>query len=67
MTSNPFELNRLKGLSRWSAALWLLSGFQLLAQIAPSGADGKHGSSVPDLPEARSPFVLRAVNDPVTA
>jgi FtsP/CotA-like multicopper oxidase with cupredoxin domain len=66
MTSNPFELNRLKGLSRWSAALWLLSAFHLLAQIAPSGAHNKHGSSVPDLPEARSPFVLRAVNDPVT-
>lgn len=63
---NPPAVAQLKSFVRWSAALWLLFGFRLIAQNPNLAADLTHGTPVADLPQVRSPFLLLAVTDPKT-
>jgi len=49
-----------------SVALWILYSTQVYAQSPTLGTDLVTGVPLPDPPEVRSPFVLRAVNDSQT-
>jgi len=51
---------------RTGIPLCLFIGMQLNAQSPKAGSDISQGSQLPEPPEARSPFVLRAVSDPTT-
>jgi suppressor of ftsI len=51
---------------RWSVPFGLLFCLQLHAQSALPGGDVSRPSLLSDPPETRSPFVLRAINDPHT-
>jgi suppressor of ftsI len=62
-----FFLDRCTRLLRWSASFGLLFCLQLHAQSpAAPGTDVSGPSLLSDPPETRSPFVLRAINDPDT-
>ena len=49
-----------------SVALWILYSIQVYAQSPTLGTDRVTGVPLPSSPEVRSPFVLRAINDPQT-
>lgn len=49
-----------------SVALWILYSIHVYAQRPTHGTDLVTGVPLPDPPEVRSPFVLRAINDPQT-
>jgi len=49
-----------------SVALWILYSTQVYAQSPTHGTDLVTGIPLPSSPEVRSPFVLRAINDPQT-
>jgi suppressor of ftsI len=60
----PFFLDECKNFLRWSMISSLLLGINLYAQGPTTSAN--QPPFVADPPEVRSPFVLRAVNDPDT-
>jgi len=61
----PLHYN-YKNLLRWGLSLGVLLGLSLDAQSPASGTYVNPSSFVTDSPEARSPFVLLAINDPET-
>jgi suppressor of ftsI len=66
MKVNRFFSDRCTRLPRWTVPFALLLGLQLHAQSPVPGTHVSQPSFVSDPPEARSPFVLRAINDPGT-
>jgi suppressor of ftsI len=66
MKVNRFFSDRCTRLPRWTVPFGLLLGLQLHAQSPVPGTHVRQPSLVSDPPEARSPFVLRAINDPGT-
>jgi suppressor of ftsI len=66
MKAHRFFFDKCRRLLRWSVPFGLLLGLQLHAQSPISGGDVSQPSLLSDPPETRSPFVLRAINDPDT-
>jgi suppressor of ftsI len=66
MKAHRFFFDKCRRLLRWSAPFGLLLGLQLHAQSPISGGEVSQPSLLSDPPETRSPFVLRAINDPDT-
>src|SRR5260370_41035100 len=66
MDVHRFFFDRCRSLLRWSVPFGLLLGSQLHAQSPVPGANVSQPSLLSDPPETRSPFVLRAINDPGT-
>jgi suppressor of ftsI len=61
-----FFFDRFTKLLRWSMPFGLLFGLPLHAQSPAPSTDVSRPSLLSDPPETRSPFVLRAINDPGT-
>jgi suppressor of ftsI len=63
---NRFFFDRCRRLLRWSVLFGFLLGLHLHAQSPVPGTDASRPPLLSDPPETRSPFVLRAINDPDT-